>query len=174
MSNDVSRAVEMRSDLYSNGVGDHVDQADPEAALESRLMAQASPPISNIRIYFTIINVMTNYEIMCNGMHENAATASQIWGSVLLCVTDAKDYMSLFVLFIVKILLFKDESILHVCVEGAVLFMCFAMAKIRRCLLSRQEETLQVQRQTSFLCSPRAGKQQQSFASSSVASFLLL
>lgn len=42
MSNDVSKAVEMRSDLYSNGAGEHVVKgiADPGAVMESRLMAQ--------------------------------------------------------------------------------------------------------------------------------------
>ena len=40
MFNDVSKAVEMRCDLHSNGVGDQVDQNESEAVMESRLMAQ--------------------------------------------------------------------------------------------------------------------------------------
>lgn len=41
LCNDVSKAVEMRSDLRSNGVGDQVEQGivDSEIVMENRLMA---------------------------------------------------------------------------------------------------------------------------------------
>lgn len=41
MCNDAKKTVEMRSNLWTNGVGDRVDQsvAGPETVLECRLMA---------------------------------------------------------------------------------------------------------------------------------------